>query len=174
MGVIWQCDWLYRSWNLAAELYPVVEVENFVVSLHYGDRDFQPAKCFRQSSTSGWMSQAEMILGRHSRFLLRAGWSGLGKVLRLFSLGLIEVVFWSTCLLFRSRRSWWIETFRNPNKEQNLTTTDTPSASSFSETQIEEESGLIQPLAWSFSEKSHYLYFAEEQPRCRWELDWTH
>ena len=95
-------------------------------------------------------------LGEALGFLLGSCWNGLGKVLGLpFRLGWSDEV----------RHVWWrseFDHYRYP-------------FSSFSETQIEEGSRLIYHLARSFSEDLwHYLYFAGEQSRCLWELDWMH
>jgi len=57
-----------------------------------------------------WMvTQAEMISGRHSGFLLGPSWSDLGKVLML-AVSLETILMkWDTC--------------RDPDEDQNLTTT---------------------------------------------------
>jgi len=72
----------------------------------------------------GWMTRAEMISERHSDFLLRLSWSDLEKVLRLFSSGLTEVVFWNTGFavsLWMILMKW--DTRRDPDEDWSMTAT---------------------------------------------------
>ena len=101
-----------------------------------------------------------------------SGWNDLKEALELSSQSWLK---WSpegtrAYLSFGTILMKW-DTCCDPDEDWNLITTDAPSVSSFSETQIEKEgSGLIHPLARSFSENSwHFLYFAGEQSRCLWD-----
>ena len=132
----------------------IVKFHCWSISSNGGGRVHGPAlwgsglltcKVLSPKFSSGWMTRAEMISGRHLGFLLGPRWSGLGKVLGLVvSLGTI-LMKWDTCC--------------DPDEDWNLTTTDVSSAFSFSETQIKKEgSVLIYLLAWSFFENLFILH----------------
>jgi len=84
----------------------IVKFHCWSISSNGGGRVHGPAlwgsglltcKVLSPKFSSGWMTRAEMISGRHLGFLLGPRWSGLGKVLGLVvSLGTI-LMKWDTC-----------------------------------------------------------------------------
>jgi len=101
-------------------------------------------KCSRGGARVFSSSLAEVFSRRYSGFLLGPGWSGL-------------LVRWAAVPLRMILMKW--DTCRDPNEDQNMTTTDAPSVSSFSESLREEREQTNSKILFEFSLKMGIIFY---------------